>query len=90
MIGKMIGALVGGRGAEHARGVGGPTGAVLGVVAASALRRISLPTMIALGAGGYFAKKYFDRQQADDAKPKALEDKSVSTTKAKTGEPVSA
>lgn len=89
MIGKMIGALVGGRVAEHARGVGGPTGAVLGVVAASALRRISLPTMIALGAGGYFAKKYLDRQQGEET-PKALEDKSVTTTKAKTGEPVSA
>jgi hypothetical protein len=90
MIGKMIGALVGGRVAQQARGIEGPTGALLGVVATTALRRISLPTMIALGAGGYFAKKYFDKQKAEEAAPPALEDKSVSTAKATTGEPIAA
>ncbi len=87
MIGKMIGALVGGRVAEQARGIGGPTGALLGVVGVSALRRMSLPTMAALGIGGYFAKKYFDKQQAENKAPPALEHKSPTLTKATTGEP---
>lgn len=90
MIGKLIGAFVGGKAAQQARGIEGPTGAILGVVAASALRRLSIPAMVALGAGGYLAKKYFDRQGTEQDAPPALEDKSPSTTKAKTGEPVSA
>lgn len=87
MIGKMIGALVGGKAAQQARGIGGPTGAVLGVVATTALRRMSLPTMAALGIGGYFAKKYYDKQQAEDKAPPTLEHKSPTLTKATTGEP---
>lgn len=62
MIGKIIGAFVGDKIAKQTSGVGGATGAALGVVAATAVRRLSLPAMIALGAGGYLAKKYFDKQ----------------------------
>ncbi len=102
MIGKMIGALVGGKVAQQSRGIGGPTGALLGVAATTALRRLSLPTMAVLGVGGYFAKKYFDKQSGDNAtgtgtrsgtlradkSAPALDHTSVGTTKA-TGEPVS-
>ncbi len=62
MIGKIIGAFVGDKVAKQTSGVGGATGAAIGVVAATAIRRLSLPAMVALGAGGYLAKKYFDRQ----------------------------
>lgn len=63
MIGKLIGAFVGDKLAKQTRGVDGATGAVLGVVATTVLRRLSLPAMLAIGAGGYLAKKF-----ADDAK----------------------
>lgn len=65
MIGKMIGAFVGDKLAKQTKGMDGATGAVLGLVATSALRRMSLPVMVALGVGGYVAKKYFDK----DTKP---------------------
>lgn len=90
MIGKMIGALVGGRMAQQARGIEGPTGALLGVAATTALRRMSLPTMAALGVGGYFAKKYFDKQKAEDAAPPALEDKTATRSQVKRLDKVSA
>ena len=57
MIGKAIGAFVGDKLAKQTGGVGGAGGAVMGVVAASVLRRMSLPAILALGAGGYIAKK---------------------------------
>lgn len=65
MIGKMIGAFVGEKVARQTDGIGGATGAVLGVVAATVLRRMSLPGILAVGAGAYLYKKYSDRQ--DDA-----------------------
>ena len=65
MIGKIIGAFVGDRLAKQTRGVGGATGAALGVVATTVLRRMSLPAMLALGAGGYLAKKVLDKQTDD-------------------------
>lgn len=67
MIGKVLGAFVGGKVAQHVRGIEGPTGAALGVLAPAILRRLSFPTMIALGVGGYLAKKAIDQQ---DAKPR--------------------
>lgn len=66
MIGKVLGAFLGGKAAQHVRGIEGPTGAALGVLAPAILRRLSLPAMIALGVGGYLAKKAIDQQ---DAKP---------------------
>jgi len=66
MIGKIIGAALGAKAAEHTRGVGGAGGALLGVSAAAMLRRMSLPAMLAVAAGGYAFKRYKDRQ---DKKP---------------------
>ena len=65
MIGKIIGAFVGGKAAQHVRGIQGPTGAALGVVAPMVLRRLSFPAMVALGVGGYLAKKAFDKRTAE-------------------------
>ena len=64
MIGKIIGAFVGNKVAKQTRGLGGGAGAALGVVAPMLLRRISLPTMLALGAGGYAAKKLAEKNRA--------------------------
>lgn len=65
MIGKVIGAFVGDKLAKQTSGLGGAGGAALGVVAASVLRRMSLPAMLALGAGGYVAKKVFEKKSAE-------------------------
>lgn len=65
MIGKIVGAYVGDKLAKQTRGsVDGATGAVLGVLATTVLRRLSLPAMIVLGVGGYAAKKLFDKESA--------------------------
>ena len=64
MIGKIIGAYAGDKLAKKVDGfgIGGAGGAALGVVAATVLRRMSLPAMLALGAGGYVAKKVFEKK----------------------------
>ena len=64
MIGKVLGAFVGGKVAQRVRGVEGPTGAALGVLAPAIIRRLSWPTMIALGVGGYLAKTIAERDPA--------------------------
>lgn len=67
MIGKVLGAFVGGKVAQHVRGIEGPTGAALGVLAPALLRRLSFPAMVALGVGGYLAKKFVEGQPAKPA-----------------------
>lgn len=61
MIGKIAGAFLGSKLAQHSRGIEGPTGAALGVLAPVILRRLSWPAIAALGVGGYLAKKIADR-----------------------------
>lgn len=63
MIGKIIGAVAGSKVAKHSSGMSGPFGAAAGVVTASALRKMSVPAVVALAAGGYFAKKAMDKKQ---------------------------
>jgi hypothetical protein len=64
MIGKLIGAVVGAKAAEHARGVNGPGGAVLGAAAVALARRFGPMGMIAAAVGGYALKRYNEKQQA--------------------------
>ncbi len=74
MIGKLLGAFAGDRLAKQTGTIGGASGAALGVLATTILRRVSLPAMVALGVGGYAVKKYLDkqdRQSPDDASPSA-------------------
>lgn len=66
MIGKIIGALVG-REIDRRDGSGGAKGAVIGMVAMGALRRMG-PLGLILG-GGYVAKKAYDRRKASKAPP---------------------
>ncbi|MEO6041070.1 MAG: hypothetical protein ABIP41_04150 [Croceibacterium sp.] len=70
MIGKLIGAIAGAKAADHMRGVSGTTGAVLGAALPIVLRRLSLPAMLAIAAGGYAFKRYQDKQERRRAKPK--------------------
>ncbi len=67
MIGKIIGAFVGDRLAKQTGAASGAGGAALGVLATTLLRRMSLPAMVALGVGGYAAKKYLDKQDEGTA-----------------------
>lgn len=60
MIGKIIGALVG-REIDRRDGSGGTKGALIGMVAAGALRRMG-PLGLVLG-GAYVAKKALDRRK---------------------------
>ncbi|QYJ07901.1 hypothetical protein [Qipengyuania flava] len=85
MIGKVIGAFVGDRIAKQTKGIGGASGAALGVIATSVLRRMSLPAMIALGVGGYVAKKVIDKNTSGaDTTPESTSAKETSgTTSAK-------
>lgn len=57
MIGKIITAAIGNKIAKNTRGIEGSTGAALGFIAPMVLRRLSMPAMLALAAGGYAAKK---------------------------------
>jgi len=66
MIGKIIGGIAGAKAANHIRGVNEPGGALLGIGAAALARRLSLPAMLAIAAGGYAFKRYKDSQ---DSKP---------------------
>lgn len=69
MIGKIAGAFLGGKIAQHTRGIEGPTGAALGVLAPAILRRLSWPAMIALGVGGYLAKRAMDKPAKEPSAP---------------------
>jgi hypothetical protein len=62
MIGKLFGAALGAEASKFSSTIGSPTGAVLGVLATPLVRRLSIPGMVVLGVGGYFAKKWFDNR----------------------------
>jgi len=61
MIGKIIGAVAGAQVAKATRGMDGTTGAVLGAVAVPIVRRMRLPALLALAAGGYAFKRLSDK-----------------------------
>ena len=62
MLGKIIGAIAGERADRHIGGVDGPGGALLGVGAATILRRLGPVGLVAAAIGGYALKKHFDKQ----------------------------
>lgn len=62
MFGKIIGAVVGNKIANQTKGVDGTTGALIGAAVPVVIRRVSIPTMVALGVGGYFVKRHLDKR----------------------------
>jgi len=71
MLQKIIGAAIGARLAKNSPAVGGATGAALGAAVPFVLSRISLPTMVVLGVGGYLAKRWLDGQPQQAGTPPA-------------------
>lgn len=67
MLGKILGAVAGKQVADHTAGLSGPAGMIGGVVAATVLRRASLPALVAITAGGYALKKYKERKDREAA-----------------------
>ncbi len=66
MIGKIIGATIGERVAG--RSGGGAKGALIGALAPMVARRLFGPLGLAL-AGGYAAKKYYERRKSPPQAP---------------------
>lgn len=73
MFGKILGAVAGAKAAKHSRKVGGTGGAFLGAAAVPLVRRMSIPAMLAIGAGGYAFKKWSDKREAQKAKRRSFE-----------------
>ncbi len=71
MIRQMIGAAIGSKVAKQTPAIGGATGAALGAAVPYVISRLSFPAMVVMGAGGYFAKRFFDRKKAEDATQQA-------------------
>lgn len=69
MIGKIIGGIAGAKAADHIRGINEPGGALLGMGAAALARRLSLPAMLAIAAGGYAYKRHKDKEAQRKAAP---------------------
>lgn len=67
MIRRMIGAAIGARVAKTHPALGGATGAMLASAVPFVISRVSLPAMVALGVGGYVAKRYMDKNAAEQA-----------------------
>ena len=62
MLKKIIGGVVGAKLAKKSPKISGTTGAALGAAVPLVLARASLPAMVALGVGGYFAKRWFEKK----------------------------
>ena len=71
MFGKIIGGFAGSQIAKSTSGIGGATGTLLGVGAATVAKRLSIPALVAVTAGGYLVKKYMDRKDQTPASDKA-------------------
>ncbi|MEE4206252.1 MAG: hypothetical protein V2I39_08165 [Erythrobacter sp.] len=67
MLRSLIGAAVGSKLAKRYPVLGGTTGVVVARAAPFILKRISIPAMLAMGAGGYMAKRYFDKQEGAES-----------------------
>ena len=57
IIRRLIGAVVGREAAKHTAAASGTGGAILGVLAVPLIARLIIPTMLAVTAGGYIAKR---------------------------------
>ena len=67
MLDKILGAAAGVEASKFTKAFDGPVGAIAGALAVPLVRRLSLPGLIVLTAGGYFAKKWLDKHHAEGA-----------------------
>ncbi|AWW73343.1 hypothetical protein CD351_02755 [Erythrobacter sp. KY5] len=74
MLGKIIGAVAGGKIAKQTSGIGGTTGAMLGAAAPFVLSRLTIPGMVALGVGGYVVNKMLKKTKGDEELPQPEND----------------
>lgn len=74
MFGKIIGAIAGKKLASHSSGISSSGGALLGAGAVTILRRLSPLGLVAALAGGYAAKRYYDKKH--DGQSAAASEKS--------------
>ncbi len=66
MLGRIFGAALGAQAAKQTSKVGGPLGAAIGATVPVVLRRLSIPAMIAIAAGGYALKKLSEKRASAD------------------------
>jgi hypothetical protein len=64
MIGKIVSAVIGKKIAERTPGMSEGRGALLGVVAATALRRMGPVGMVAAATGGWLVTRHLAKRQA--------------------------
>ena len=62
MLGKILGAVVGAKAAQHARGIDGPAGAIIGAGAVALARRMGPMGLVAAALGGYALKRYNEKR----------------------------
>lgn len=65
MIKNILGAVVGAKLAQNSTKVDNGTGAIVGSIAPALIARMSLPALIAVGAGGYLLKRHRDQKAAN-------------------------
>lgn len=81
MLKHMIGAAIGSKMAKSSPAAGGAAGAMIGAAIPFVVSRISIPTMLMLGAGGYLAKRYMDEKEEQEAAAKTKEVSGVAKKK---------
>lgn len=62
MIRKIIGGAIGAKLAKGHPALGGASGVAIATAVPFVISRLSLPAMVALGVGGYVAKRYLDKR----------------------------
>lgn len=81
MIKNMIGAAMGSSLAKSTPITGGAAGAAIASAVPFVISRMSIPALITVGVGSYFAKRYFDKRKADQPADEGSK-KSIGKTKA--------
>lgn len=71
MLGKVIGAIAGRKAARHIDGIGGTRGTLLGIGAATLLRRMGPAGLIAAAVGSYALKRHLEKREAANGVPSA-------------------
>lgn len=63
MLRKIIGKILGAQAKSAGSALGGKRGMVAGAIAMAVVRRMSLPAMVVLGAGGWLVRRLIERRR---------------------------